>query len=165
MSIKRKLGIASGLASLVVAGALGIGSAQAAQNGVKAGYLNCQVAGTVSFVFGSSRDVTCLYRPSGANRVDRYHGEIKKYGVDIGFYNNGVIIWAVLAPTSDVGPGALAGDYGGVSADVAAGYGVGANALIGGGHKSIALQPVSVEGVQGLNIAGGIGVLNLRAAR
>jgi len=73
------------------------------------------------------------------------------------------MVWAVIAPTSDVGPGALASDYGGVSADVAAGLGVGANALVGGGHKSIALQPVSIEGVQGLNIAAGVGVLNLRA--
>ncbi|HTO82760.1 MAG TPA: DUF992 domain-containing protein [Methylomirabilota bacterium] len=151
----------SGLAAAVAATALGLGAAQA-QSGVKAGYLNCQVAGSVSFIFGSSRNVSCLYRPSGVQRIDRYRGEIKKFGVDIGFYGNGVMVWAVIAPTSDVGPGALSGDYGGVSADAAAGYGVGANALVGGGHKSIALQPVSVEGVQGLNIAAGVGVLNLR---
>jgi hypothetical protein len=145
-----------------IAAAFSLGTAQA-QSGVKAGYLNCQVAGSVSFIFGSSRNVSCLYRPAGAQRIDRYRGEIKKFGVDIGFYGNGVMVWAVIAPTSDIGPGALSGDYGGVSADVAAGYGVGANALVGGGHKSIALQPVSVEGVQGLNIAAGVGVLNLRA--
>jgi Protein of unknown function (DUF992) len=147
---------------VAIAAAFGLGTAQA-QSGVKAGYLNCQVAGSVSFIFGSSRNVSCLYRPAGVQRIDRYRGEIKKFGVDIGLYGNGVMVWAVIAPTSDIGPGALSGDYGGVSADVAAGYGVGANALVGGGHKSIALQPVSVEGVQGLNIAAGVGVLNLRA--
>ena len=98
-------------------------------------------------------------------RVDRYTGEIQKYGVDIGFYGNGVMIWAVIAPTSDVGPGALAGDYGGVSADAAAGLGVGANALLGGGSKSIALQPVSIEGITGLNVAAGVGVLSLRVSK
>ena len=55
----------------------------------------------------------------------------------------------------------LAGDYGGVTAAVALGVGVGANALIGGYQNSIALQPLSVEGMTGLNLAGGVGVLTL----
>ncbi len=161
MTTKCKLGLAAiGLA----AGMLSTDAAIAAESGAKAGYLKCDVAGTVSFIVGSSRDITCLYSPEGAKRVDRYTGEIQKYGVDIGFYRDGVMIWAVVAPTSDVGPGALAGDYGGVSADAAAGIGVGANALLGGGSKSIALQPVSVEGITGLNVAAGVGVLNLRAS-
>ncbi len=159
---KRGLGLA---AIGLVAGMLGAGAATAAESGTKAGYLKCDVEGAVSFIFGSSRDITCLYSPEGGKRVDRYTGEIQKYGVDIGFYGNGVMIWAVIAPTSDVGPGALAGDYGGVSADAAAGIGVGANALLGGGSKSIALQPVSIEGITGLNVAAGVGVLNLRASK
>ena len=51
------------------------------------------------------------------------------------------------------------------AADVAAGYGVGANALFGGSDKAVALQPVSVEGIEGINIAGGIGVLTLNAKK
>jgi hypothetical protein len=137
--------------------------ASAAESGVKAGYLRCSVEGNVSFIFGSTRNVNCTYRPDAGGRVDRYGGEIKKFGVDIGYQTSGVILWGVVAPTADIGPGALAGDYGGVSASVAAIYGVGANALIGGSNKSIVLQPVSVEGIEGLNIAGGIGILHLRA--
>ncbi len=132
-----------------------------AENGVKAGFLKCDVAGSVSFVFGSSRDITCLYDAGSGKPIDHYTGTIKKYGIDIGYQSNGVMIWGVIAPTNDIGPGALAGDYGGVTADVALGYGVGANALIGGSKKSIALQPLSVEGIKGLNVAGGIGVLTL----
>lgn len=135
----------------------------AAESGVKAGYLKCNVEGNVSFIFGSSRDVVCRYKPEGGKRVDRYVGEIRQFGVDIGYLEDGVILWGVVAPTADVGPGALAGDYGGVSADIAAVYGVGANALIGGSDKGIVLQPLSVEGLKGFNIAGGIGILNLRA--
>jgi hypothetical protein len=71
----------------------------------------------------------------------------------------------VLAPTNEVGPGALAGDYAGVSAAVAAGLGVGAKALVGGYDKSIALQPLSVEGLEGINVAGGIAVLTLEPAK
>lgn len=136
----------------------------AAEGGVKAGYLRCDVEGNVSFIFGSSRDIVCTYKPDGSARIDRYVGEIKQYGVDIGYQSNGVILWGVVAPTSDVGTGALAGDYGGVAADVALGVGVGANALIGGSGNHIVLQPLSVEGIEGINIAGGIGLLTLRAA-
>jgi hypothetical protein len=75
------------------------------------------------------------------------------------------MIWGVVAPTNDVGPGALAGDYAGATAAVAAGLGVGGNALVGGYGKSIALQPLSVEGIKGLNVAGGIAILTLTAAK
>lgn len=148
----------------LAAGLVGSQPGAAAEGGVKAGYLRCDVEGNVSFIFGSSRNIICTYKPDGAARVDRYVGEIKKYGVDIGYQENGVILWGVVAPTSDVGTGSLAGDYGGVSADVALGYGVGANALIGGSGNHIFLQPLSVEGIEGINIAGGIGILTLRAA-
>ena len=146
----------------ILLGAASAGSA-AAEGGVKAGYLKCDVEGNVSFVFGSSRDVHCTYTPDGKGRVDRYTGTIDKYGVDIGYRENGVILWGVIAPTNDVGPGALAGNYGGVTGSVAAGVGVGANALVGGSKDSIVLQPVSVEGIEGLNIAGGVGILKLKA--
>ena len=43
------------------------------------------------------------------------------------------------------------------------GVGAGANALVGGSEESIVLQPLSVEGIEGINIAGGIGVLQLKA--
>ena len=148
--------------------ALAIGhsaSVDAATSGVKAGVLRCDVKGNVSFIFGSSRDMYCSYEPEGAKRYDNYTGEIKKFGVDIGYSEHGVILWAVIAPTADVGAGALAGDYGGVTADVAVGYGVGANALIGGSNKSIVLQPLSVEGLKGINIAAGIGIMSLKAVQ
>jgi hypothetical protein len=151
------------LAAGIAVGAASSGSAIAAEGGIKAGYLKCDVDGSLSFIFGSSRDIVCTYTPEGAKRVDRYSGTIEQYGLDIGYRENGVMIWGVVAPTSDVGPGALAGNYGGVSASVAAVYGVGANALVGGSKKSVVLQPLSVEGIEGLNIAAGVGVLKLKA--
>jgi len=151
-----------GALTLALAIANSAASAHAAGD-VKAGFLKCDVEGNVSFIFGSSRDMVCTYTPESGRRSDRYSGEVRKFGVDIGYQEAGVILWGVIAPTSDVGPGALAGDYGGVTGDVAAGYGVGANALIGGSSKSIVLQPLSVEGIKGINIAAGIGILTLRA--
>ena len=132
-----------------------------AQSGVTAGFLKCNVEGNLSFIFGSSRGISCIYDAGAGMPIDYYKGTINKYGVDIGYQRNGVMIWGVIAPGGYVGPGALAGEYGGVSAAVALGLGVGANVLIGGSRNNIALQPLSLEGMQGLNIAGGIGVLTL----
>ena len=69
----------------------------------------------------------------------------------------------MFAPSADVPAGALAGNYGGVSAEATVGLGVGANALVGGSNNTVALQPVSVQGQQGLNLAVGISQLQLRA--
>ncbi|HVN28465.1 MAG TPA: DUF992 domain-containing protein, partial [Candidatus Binataceae bacterium] len=87
---------------------------------------------------------------------------ISKFGADIGYLKSAVILWAVAAPSNDLKAGALAGDYGGATASVALGAGAGANVLVGGFHHSIALQPVSFEGQNGLNIAAGVAALSLK---
>ncbi|WP_282607057.1 DUF992 domain-containing protein [Pelagibius sp. Alg239-R121] len=139
-------------------------SAQAADGDspdVKAGFLRCDVEGGVSFIFGSSRDIACTFeRPDKS--VERYTGTIEKYGVDIGYTKSGVMVWGVLAGTPDVIDGSLRGKFIGVGADAAVGYGVGADVLIlGGDHPKVALQPLSIEGIEGINIAAGISQLEL----
>ena len=144
--------------------ALTAGAAQAAPAGVKVGTLTCDVAGGMGFVFGSSKNLSCQYGPTKAP-VERYSGTISKWGVDIGYTGKGKLVWAVIAPTSDVRPGALEGEYAGASAQANVGVGLGANALIGGLDKSVALQPLSVEGSTGLNVAAGIGQISLKHTR
>jgi Protein of unknown function (DUF992) len=131
---------------------------------VEAGVLNCTVFGGAGFIFGSSKNLDCTFNGSSGG-TERYFGSIDKYGLDVGFTDKSKIIWTVLAPSADVPRGALAGNYGGVSAEATVGLGVGANALVGGSNDSVALQPVSVQGQQGLNIAVGISQLKLRPAR
>lgn len=151
---------AAALALTIVAPPFTAKQADAA-SGVNVGSLNCNVAGGVGFIFGSSKDISCVFtRPDGT--AERYHGEIDKYGVDIGFTGEGYMVWAVFAP-GQVAKGALAGTYSGATADVAAGLGLGANVLIGGSNKQIALQPVSIEGMTGLNVAAGFGQITLQA--
>jgi hypothetical protein len=75
------------------------------------------------------------------------------------------MIWTVLAPTTQLVPGSLAGGYAGATASATVGVGVGANALIGGNGGSIVLQPLSIEGNQGFNVAGGIGAISLTPVR
>jgi uncharacterized protein DUF992 len=135
-------------------------SAHAANSGVKVGILNCDVDGGFGIILGSSKDVRCSYIPTAGNG-ERYTGNITKIGVDIGFTKGGILVWNVIAPASNVAPGALAGTYGGVTGSATFGVGLGANVLLGGLNKSIALQPVSVEGNTGLNVAAGIAELVL----
>jgi Protein of unknown function (DUF992) len=127
---------------------------------VRAGYLTCYVSSGWGFVIGSSRALNCSYSAK-PGYTEFYTGSISKFGVDIGYLRSGVILWTVLAPTTDLGPGALAGHYAGATASVALGVGIGANVLIGGFKKSIALQPVAIEAQNGLNVAAGISELDL----
>jgi len=129
------------------------------RSGVNVGTLNCQVAGGVGFIFGSSKELQCLFaRTDGL--AEPYHGTVKKFGVDIGFTKEAHVVWLVFAP-GDIAKGALTGDYAGVTASATVGVGVGANVLVGGSSKQITLQPVSVEGSVGLNVAAGIGEIVL----
>jgi len=134
----------------------------AAQAGVKAGYLSCQVSSGYGFVFGSSRDVNCVYAPVNGGQ-ERYSGEIKRWGVDVGYLSAATLVWAVVSPTANLEAKGLQGTYGGVTAEASVGLGVGANVLLGGSNNQVALQPVSIEGTQGLNIAAGVAGLTLKA--
>lgn len=132
----------------------------ASRGGFNVGYLNCNVAGGVGFVFGSSRTLNCLFtRTDGTG--ERYEGTIRRFGVDIGFTRESTIVWMVFAPGS-ITPGALAGEYAGAAAQGTVGVGVGANVLLGGSSNQITLQPVSVEGSVGLNAAAGVAAVSLR---
>ena len=133
-----------------------------AKGGINAGTLTCNVAGGMGFVFGSSKGLDCIFaRPDGT--AERYTGTVKKFGVDLGFTKEGHIMWVVVAPGA-VTLGALAGEYVGGTGGVSLGAGMGVNALIGGGSKQFSLQPVSVEGSKGLNIAAGLMDIELKKA-
>jgi hypothetical protein len=133
--------------------------AAAAPHGVKVGTLTCNVASGWGFVFGSSKDLHCTFR--GTHGAEHYTGSISKYGVDIGYTEGGVLVWGVFAPTSDTRSGALDGDYVGATANATVGVGLGANVLVGGFDRSFALQPLSVSGNTGLNVAAGVGAIRL----
>ena len=156
----KKLAVAIGALGLS-AGALGYAApAQAQVQGVQAGTLSCHVASGFGFIFGSSRALACSFSPV-SGRPEQYSGTINTFGVDIGFMQSAVILWTVLAPTTTLGPGALAGTFAGVTASAAAGVGVGANVLVGGSGNTVSLQPVSISGGVGLNVAAGIGSITL----
>jgi len=139
------------------------GSAQA-QERVEAGSLTCDVSAGIGLIIGSQRNVSCTFTPSSPGPIEYYTGTISKLGVDIGVTTGGVMVWAVWAPTSRP-LGALAGTYAGGAAEASVIAGVGANALVGGANGTIALQPFSVQGQVGLNIAAGVAGLELHYVR
>ena len=153
-------------AALVAAlgGSLGLGAQATAQSGVAVGTLTCNVASGFGFVFGSSRAINCTFAGPGG-RYEHYVGDISKFGVDIGFTQGGILVWTVFAPSASLAPGVLAGNFVGATASATVAVGVGANVLLGGSNNSIALQPLSVEGNRGLNVAAGVAALTLTPAR
>jgi Protein of unknown function (DUF992) len=140
-------------------------AAEESEGTVKIGYLSCNVASGWGVIFGSSRKLECTYTSavSGQPEVEHYKGSISKFGADIGYLQSGVILWTVFAPAHAVThkTGLLAGHYAGGTASATVGIGAAAHALIGGMDSSISLQPVSVEGNTGLNVAAGVAMMNL----
>ena len=134
-----------------------------ARSGVKIGSLDCRIEGGVGMILGSSRRMACRFHPAGGGRPEPYVGRISRVGLDIGVTSKSYMTWAVFAP-GKVKRGALAGSYGGASAEATIGVGLGANVLVGGFKKTIALQPLSIQGQTGLNIAAGIAGLSLHYA-
>lgn len=129
---------------------------------VQAGVLTCSVEGGTSFVFGSTKDMRCVFENVGGVK-ERYVGRIDKFGVDIGITGKSVLVWTVFAPSDKFYGGALSGDYVGVSADASVGVGGGANLLVGGSNDTISLQPLSAQAQTGINAALAIASLKLKA--
>ncbi|TBW37675.1 DUF992 domain-containing protein [Siculibacillus lacustris] len=70
--------------------------------------------------------------------------------------------WTVLAPVTGSRRGALAGTYGGATAEAPVGTTAGVDRLIGGFERSMVLSPVVVQAESGTNFAVGIGGLTLK---
>ena len=153
-----RLGVALGALGLVTGG-LALGAPAQAQD-VRIGVMTCDVASGFGYILGSSRDLHCTFTPA-AGPPEQYTGTFSKFGVDIGYVQNAVMVWTVVAPSVALPPGSLAGSYGGATASATVGVGIGANVLVGGSSDTISLQPVSLEGGTGLNVAGGFAAISL----
>jgi hypothetical protein len=131
---------------------------------VRAGILQCQGGQNVGFIVGSVTSLECVFQSEG-RRPEPYVATVRRFGLDIGVTEQTRFSWAVNAPTSRVGRGDLAGNYGGVGANASVGVGGGGNFLLGGPGNSYALQPISLQGQTGLNVAAGVAGLELQPVR
>ena len=132
---------------------------------VQAGVLQCQGGENVGFVVGSVTRLECVFQSANARRPEPYVATVKRIGLDLGVTATTQLAWAVSAPTTQLPRGALAGSYGGVGVNASVGLGAGGNFLFGGPNNAYALQPISVQGQTGLNVAAGIAGIDLEPVR
>src|SRR4051794_11231312 len=157
-SLLRLIGVATVTLIASIAGA------KAQQSRVQVGVLECRGGASVGFIVGSVTNLGCVLRAAG--RPDEpYVATIRKIGLDIGITQETALGWAVLAPVERLGPGDLSGNYAGAQGSASVGVGLGANVLVGGSANSIALQPLSLQGSTGFNVAVGLEGLELRPGR
>jgi hypothetical protein len=130
---------------------------------VKVGELNCSMSSSIGLVVTSTRNLSCYFNTGGAP-PEAYAGTMTRVGIDIGVTSGGTMVWEVFAGTERY-VGMLSGTYIGATAEMTVAAGLGANVLVGGSARSVALQPISVQEQQGLSIAAGIGQLELHLAQ
>ena len=148
---------------LAATATLSITPAFAASSHFEAGVLTCDLSGDVGAILGSKQDVTCTFKPSAPGAVVKYTGSIDQFGIDLGEITKAKLVWAVDAVTRQTAYD-LEGIYRGVEANAAVGVGVGTTILTGGSHGTLSLQPIAVDGEEGLNIAVGVAQLELKPA-
>jgi Protein of unknown function (DUF992) len=150
-------------ASMTAAATLGAlaASTAPAQSAAQVGTLSCDVSAGIGMIITQKQTMNCIFTPANGGPAEAYSGRIDQFGVALGAVQQGQMIWGVIAPSSGLPHGALAGTYTGVGAQATAGAGLGANVLVGGTGRAFSLQPVSVQGQTGLNIAGGVTTVTL----
>jgi hypothetical protein len=154
----------AGIAMGVLAGSLAGSNAQQPMQRLQVGVLECRGGASIGFVVGSVTNLGCVLRVDGMPD-DRYIATIRKVGVDLGITQESALAWGVYAPVARLGIGDLSGTYAGAQGSASVGVGAGGNMLVGGSDNSIALQPLSVQGQVGINVAAGLESLELRPGR
>jgi hypothetical protein len=133
-----------------------------AQAKIKVGTLTCTGGAGIGLILGSEKSYSCNYSSASGRHSEEYSASITKIGLDIGVTEKSVIVWSVLSSTDALEPRGLTGNYAGATADASIGVGGGAKVLVGGSNNSVVLQPVSVQGQTGLNLAVGVAELSIR---
>ncbi len=136
-------------------------TAFAQQATIRTGTLTCEGQGSIGLIVGSKERLLCAYTPADGGPGRDYFGTITRLGLDLGIRGKSIIVWGVLASSSELPSGALIGRFAGVAADASLGLGAGAQVLVGGTQKSLVLQPLSVKASVGVNLAVGVAGLRL----
>jgi hypothetical protein len=154
----------SSLATTCVALTFGLAAVPAAaQDRTRVGTLTCNIAPGVGLVVGGQRQLSCIYASAKGRAREAYEGTVSTLGLDIGATTGGQLGWAIFAPTT-LRRAALAGTYTGATAGGTVGAGASANVLVGGSDRTVMMQPLSVQGQTGVNIAAGVSTMELRPA-
>lgn len=131
-----------------------------AQISTEVGVLSCDVSVGIGLIIEQKQKVACTLS-NGGGVSQKYKGSINQYGLELGEVTGGHLTWTVLAATTTVAPGALAGTYAGAEADASLGRGAGVQVLIGGTGNAFTLQPMAVETEKGTALSAGVETLTL----
>ena len=126
------------------------------------GVLKCDTSIGIGEIFTRKQTMTCVFTRNDGT-VDNYSGTVHQFGIELGEVKEGHLVWAVLSGSTSSENGLLSGKYVGAEADVAAGFGGGADILVGGTKHAFALQPLAVQGETGINVAAGVEQVELTA--
>ncbi len=126
------------------------------------GVLKCDTSIGIGEIFTRKQSMTCVFTRNDG-MIENYTGTIHQYGLEVGEIKEGHLVWAVLSGSTSSQNGLLSGKYAGAEADIAAGFGGGADLLVGGTQHAFALQPLAVEGETGINVAAGVEQIELTA--
>jgi uncharacterized protein DUF992 len=151
------------MAAMAVALTMVLAPADAQPRRIQLGTLTCSMSSSIGLIVGSQKNVNCIFRGQPGEPEEAYTGTMTTIGLDIGITTGGVIVWTVFADSNRY-IGMLAGKYVGATAEVSVAAGLGANVLVGGSNRTVALQPLSLQGQMGLDIAAGVGELDLHPA-
>jgi hypothetical protein len=155
--------VVAAAAAMAAALTLLTGPVDAQPSRIELGTLTCSMSSSIGLIVGSQKNVNCIFRGRPGEPEEAYTGTMTTIGLDIGITTGGVIVWTVFADTNRF-TGMLAGKYAGATAEISVAAGLGANVLVGGSHRTVALQPLSLQGQVGLDIAAGVGELDLHPA-
>jgi hypothetical protein len=120
------------------------GPVDAQPSRIELGTLTCSMSSSIGLIVGSQKNVNCIFRGRPGEPEEAYTGTMTTIGLDIGITTGGVIVWTVFADTNRF-VGMLAGKYAGATAEISVAAGLGANVLVGGSHRTVALQPLSLQ--------------------
>ncbi|CAN7296855.1 DUF992 domain-containing protein [Rhizobium leguminosarum] len=129
---------------------------------LEVGKLECDISKGVGMIIETKQTVSCTFTPSPSGPTQIYKGSIDEFGLAVGDVKAGRMVWLVSSVSGKPALG-LQGTYRGVEADASLGLGGGAKVLVGGSRDSVSLQPLSLEGEEGVNVAIGVASLKLSA--
>lgn len=123
---------------------------------VELGQLICQMTDSSNRVIRTDQTFDCVLTKTDGSKQD-YTGTFKTAGIDLSVKSQVAIVWNVVLVNANASvPASIAGEYVGVSTDIAVVGGVGARVLLGTGEDEISLTPVSISGVEGGGVSLGV---------
>ncbi len=147
------------IALMLSVGATGV----AAANANFIGSLTCTLSGGQGFVFGRTRDLSCIFEPFEGGANQGYKGTITRFGKPLGAAQSKVVmVWSVFSSKPVHARPLISGRYTGIVGDAEASRPpTGLDGLIGGIDNQYTLQPVRNQPNANVNFAVAIGAIVL----